>query len=71
MFSQEEKKAEKIQQDAKIETSHEQQSNSTSKIETSNDSYQQQYNSTSKIEPSREKHIVDISQLVTLYLENH
>jgi hypothetical protein len=74
MFQEGKKEEEKIQQDAKIETSkdsHNQLCNSSEKIETSKDFNKLAYDSNTNIEPSKEKHNEDISKLVTLYLENH
>lgn len=58
----------------KIETlkdDHKQWCSSTAKIETSKQCDTEKSDSHKKIESSREKQNKDISQLLTLYLENH
>jgi hypothetical protein len=64
----------KVQPSEKIETandSHKQSCNSTEKIETSSQYHTVASDPHKKIESSREKQNRDISQLLTLYLENH
>ena len=70
----ENKEKDKIQPSEKIEISkdsHKQLCNLSQKIETSNECDIVTSDSHKKIESSREKQNKDISQLLTLYLENH
>jgi hypothetical protein len=64
----------KVQPSEKIETSKDddkQSCSSTAKIETSTECDTVALDSHEKIESSREKQNRDISELLTLYLENH